>query len=235
MPKKRVLASFFHRFFVPYCWVLYPVLLLLILILVVFREQGEKLLFAGIFVVAVIALLLVFLLTKRRRAAAALVVLLILSSGAGVLDTWYWSQYHQFVSEVQSITAYRHAGNPDYVRFEIRGRIRNWYYDDEVYEDVVLTGYEPGGEIRYTRFASRSEPITISRRATSFTIRLDVDATSYVWGPSVEEYPFVLRYLTGREEWRKNAVFMNDFRRVPVRWEEPREVTDCLLDGLPEA
>ena len=103
--KNAFWLRFSTAFFVPYCWVLYPVLLLLILILVVFREQGEKLLFAGIFVVAVIALLLVFLLTKRRRAAAALVVLLILGSGAGVLDTWYWSQYHQFVSMVQSITA----------------------------------------------------------------------------------------------------------------------------------
>ena len=232
MPKKRFIPSFFSRFVISYVWLLYPALLL---ILMGIRFPEEKLLHGLTFAFTLFALDVVVLLTVRYRAVIALVVLLILAGCAGAVYTLRWRGDHRYISEVQSITAYRYADNPDYVRFEIRGRIRNWYYDGGVYENVVMTGYEPGGEIRYTRFASRSEPITISRRATSFTIRLDVDATSYVWGPSVEEYPFVLRYLTGREEWRKNAVFMNDFRRVPVRWEEPREVADCLLDGLPEA
>jgi len=36
-------------------------------------------------------------------------------------------------------------------------------------------------------------------------------------------------YRTGRETSIKSAVFMNDFRRVRIRWEEPRAVDDCLL------
>lgn len=136
---------------------------------------------------------------------------------------------HRYISEVQSITAYRYADNPDYVRFEIRGRIRNWYYDGGVYENVVMTGYEPGGERMYFRMASESEPLTISRRGTAFTIRLDVDVSSRNTDLTVEEYIFQLRYHLDPTKAHECALRMRDFRRVRIRWEEPRAVDDCLL------
>lgn len=226
MPKKRSIPSFFSRFVISYVWLLYPALLL---ILMGIRFPEEKLLHGLTFAFTLFALDVVVLLTVRYRAVIALVVLLILAGCAGAVYTLRWRGDHRYISEVQSITAYRYADNPDYVRFEIRGRIRNWYYDGGVYENVVMTGYEPGGDIRYTRMASESEPLTISRRGAAFTIRLDVDVSSYEWGPPVEEYLYVLRYRTGRETSIKSAVFMNDFRRVRIRWEEPCMVDDCLL------
>lgn len=228
MPKKHFDSSFFSRFFIRYGLLLYPALLLILLGI---RYPYEGPLYLLVIGIGLVALDVVFSLRLRYRAATVMLVLFVLAGCAEALHTLYWSRYHQFVSEVQSITAYRHADNPDYVRFEIRGRIRNWYYDGEVYENVVMKGYEPGGDIRYTRMASESEPLTISRRGTAFTIRLDVDASSYQCGPPVEEYLYVLRYHTGRETPIKSAIFMNDFRRVPVRWEEPRAVDDCLLEA----
>ena len=226
MSEKRFDSSFFSRFFIRYGLMLYLALPLIILGILHPYEGPLYLLVIGC---GLLALDVVLSLRLRQRAATVMLVLFVLACCAEALYTLYWNRYHQFVSEVQSITAYRYADNPDYVRFEIRGRIRNWYYDGEVYENVVLTGYEPGGDIRYTRMASESEPLTISRRGAAFTIRLDVDVSSYEWGPPVEEYLYVLRYRTGRETSIKSAVFMNVFRRVRIRWEEPCMVDDCLL------
>lgn len=226
MPKKRFIPSFFSRFVISYVWLLYPALLL---ILMGIRFPEEKLLHGLTFAFTLFALDVVVLLTVRYRAVIALVVLLILAGCAGAVYTLRWRGDHRYISEVQSITAYRYADNPDYVRFEIRGRIRNWYYDGGVYENVVMTGYEPGGERMYFRMASESEPLTISRRGTAFTIRLDVDVSSRNTDLTVEEYIFQLRYHLDPTKAHECALRMRDFRRVRIRWEEPCMVDDCLL------
>lgn len=147
------------------------------------------------------------------------------------LWTAYWSQRHLFVSNVDSITAYQFENNENCYRFEIRGTMKNWYYDFKTYENIALVGDAPGGEPMYFKESTIYEPITVSKKASNFLIILDVDESTYNWGNGLEENVHSWLFYCPEISDSRYALFMADFKDVPVIWAEPRQVTNSLLNN----
>ncbi len=165
-----------------------------------------------------------------KLVTALLIGLLTVSCGFAAF-TMYWSTWHGFVSHVDAIIAYPYEQDEDCYRFEIQGTIQSWFYDSQIYENVTLSGRESGGETRYWNTGSRSNVLTISRTKSEFLIILDVDTSSYNWGPDIDDYIFDWRFfIEGQDNHGKYALFMNDFRNVHISWQEPQKVTDPLLN-----
>lgn len=141
-----------------------------------------------------------------------------------------------FHFDIKSITAYESIDNENLVRFEIKGTVKKWIFDKNEYNNVYLQGEECGGEIRYFNTAAQSDVINISHKKSEFTIKFDIDKTSYNWGDPVEEYIFQERFwLMDADDSKDYAsldwvMFMDDYADVKVIWEDPKKIDDCLLE-----
>lgn len=161
-----------------------------------------------------------------------LIIALIVSS----LSIYYWYRRHKLLFDVDSITAYESIDNENLVRFEIKGTAKTWFFDFKEYNNVYLQGTESGGEIRYFNTAAQSDVINISHKKSEFTIKFDIDKTSYNWGDPVDEYIFQERFWLMDSDDSKDysdldwVMFMDDYTDVKVVWEEPRKIDDSLLE-----
>lgn len=161
-----------------------------------------------------------------------LIIALIVSS----LSIYYWYRRHKLLFDVDSITAYESIDNENIVRFEIKGTAKAWFFDFKEYNNVYLQGTESGGEIRYFNASAQSDVINISHKKSEFTIKFDIDKTSYNWGEPVEEYIFQERFWLMDSDDSKDysdldwVMFMDDYTDVKVVWEEPRKIDDSLLE-----
>lgn len=141
-----------------------------------------------------------------------------------------------FHFDIKSITAYESIDNENLVRFEIKGTVKKWIFDKNEYNNVYLQGEECGGEIRYFNTAAQSDVINISHKKSEFTIKFDIDKTSYNWGDPVEEYIFQERFwLMDADDSKDYAsldwvMFMDDYADVKVIWEDPKKIDDSLLE-----
>lgn len=173
---------------------------------------------------------------SKKHSKGKIAVIIIASFVAVVLlvfGAWtaYWSQRHLFDSKVDSITAYQYKNNENCYRFEIRGTVKNWYYDFKTYDNVTFVGHGAGGEMMYSKEISRSKPLTVSRKETEFLIILDVDKSTYNWGDGLKNYVYEWYYYLPEKGETRFALFMQDNKDVPVDWVEPQVVTDSLLDS----
>ena len=148
------------------------------------------------------------------------------------IRTVYQSKRHRCVSTVESITVYPHAENENIYRVEIKGTLKNWFYDNTVHENVTLVGYYGGGEPKYSRFESASDTLTVSKEKSDFSVILDVDASSKVWG-DMESFVRCWQFRLSDESENpatKQAFFVEDFDDVPIVFAEAKPVSNSLLD-----
>lgn len=136
--------------------------------------------------------------------------------------TAYQSKRHSCVSSVESITAsYPYSDNAEICRVEIKGTLKNWFYDNTVHENVTLLGDYGGGEPMYSRYAVQSNTLTVSKEEAEFLIVLDVDTATKNWG-DLEAFVRGWRFrLSDASEVQseRQAVFVADFENVPLLFE----------------
>lgn len=142
-----------------------------------------------------------------------------------------------FHFDIKSITAYESIDNENLVRFEIKGTVKKWIFDKNEYNNVYLQGEECGGEIRYFNTAAQSDVINISHKKSEFTIKFDIDKTSYNWGDPVEEYIFQERFWlldAENDEINYDLSYILDMYNysdnIKVEWQDPKKIDDSLLE-----
>ncbi len=173
---------------------------------------------------------------KKKDIIILISLFLIIALTVSSLSIYYWYRRHKLLFDVDSITAYESIDNENIVRFEIKGTAKTWFFDFKEYNNVCLQGEECGGETRYFNTAAQSDVINISHKKSEFTIKFDIDKTSYNWGDPVEEYIFQERFWLMDADDSKDysdldwVMFMDDYSDVKVIWEEPRKIDDCLLE-----
>lgn len=173
---------------------------------------------------------------KKKDVIILISLFLIIALTVSSLSIYYWYRRHKLLFDVDSITAYESIDNENIVRFEIKGTAKTWFFDFKEYNNVYLQGAESGGDIRYFNTAAQSDVINISHKKSEFTIKFDVDKTSYNWGDPVDEYIFQERFWLMDADDSKDysdldwVMFMDDYTDVKAVWEEPRKIDDCLLE-----
>lgn len=173
---------------------------------------------------------------KKKDVITLISLFLIIALIVSSLSIYYWYRRHKLLFDVDSITAYESIDNENIVRFEIKGTAKTWFFDFKEYNNVYLQGEECGGDIRYFNTAAQSDVINISHKKSEFTIKFDIDKTSYNWGEPDEEYIFQERFWLMDADDSKDysdldwVMFMDDYSDVKVIWEEPRKIDDCLLE-----
>lgn len=173
---------------------------------------------------------------KKKDVIILISLFLIVLLGVSSFSVYYWYNRHKLLFDVDSITAYESIDNENIVRFEIKGTAKTWFFDFKEYNNVYLLGEECGGETRYFNTAAQSDVINISHKKSEFTIKFDIDKTSYNWGDPVEEYIFQERFwLMDADDSKDYAsldwvMFMDDYADVEVEWQEPRKIDNLLLE-----
>lgn len=173
---------------------------------------------------------------KKKDVIILISLFLIIALTVSSLSIYYWYRRHKLLFDVDSITAYESIDNENIVRFEIKGTAKTWFFDFKEYNNVYLQGEECGGDIRYFNTAAQSDVININHKKSEFTIKFDIDKTSYNWGDPVDEYIFQERFWLMDADDSKDysdldwVMFMDDYTDVKVVWEEPRKIDDCLLE-----
>lgn len=173
---------------------------------------------------------------KKKDVIILISLFLIIALTVSSLSIYYWYRRHKLLFDVDSITAYESIDNENIVRFEIKGTAKTWFFDFKEYNNVYLQGEECGGDIRYFNTAAQSDVINISHKKSEFTIKFDIDKTSYNWGDPVDEYIFQERFWLMDADDSKDysdldwVMFMDDYADVEVEWQEPRKIDNLLLE-----
>lgn len=173
---------------------------------------------------------------KKKDVIILISLFLIIALTVSSLSIYYWYRRHKLLFDVDSITAYESIDNENIVRFEIKGTAKTWFFDFKEYNNVYLQGEECGGDIRYFNTAAQSDVININHKKSEFTIKFDIDKTSYNWGDPVDEYIFQERFWLMDADDSKDysdldwVMFMDDYADVEVEWQEPRKIDNLLLE-----
>ncbi len=174
---------------------------------------------------------------KKKDVIILISLFLIIALTVSSLSIYYWYRRHKLLFDVDSITAYESIDNENIVRFEIKGTAKTWFFDFKEYNNVYLQGAESGGDIRYFNTAAQSDVINISHKKSEFTIKFDVDKTSYNWGDPVDEYIFQERFWllnAENDEINYDLSYILDMYNysdnIKVEWQDPKKIDDCLLE-----
>lgn len=173
---------------------------------------------------------------KKKDIIILISLFLIIVLSISSLSIYYWYRRHKLLFDVDSIIAYESIDKENIVRFEIKGTAKTWFFDFKEYNNVYLLGEECGGETRYLNTAAKSDVINISHNKSEFTIKFDIDKTSYNWGDPIEEYIYQERFWLMDADDSKDysdldwVMFMDDYADVKVIWEDPKKIDDSLLE-----
>lgn len=171
-----------------------------------------------------------------KRIIVSLSAFIIAALALAIFAVYSFFGTQGFHFDIKSITAYESIDNENIVRYEIKGTVKTWLFDNSKYNNVYLEGQECGGETRYYNTAAQSDVISISHKKSEFTIKFDVDKSSFNWSDPGEEYIFQEQfYLASTEEDVTypdlgRILDMSRFSYVPIEWQDPKKIDDCLLE-----